>query len=191
MSLRRPIWVRIPLWALKESIGKTPTLPQTHNLNLKTFIFHSLVALFTLGAGRLRGSPLSNFAENNKFISGKDGLRTWQIYIFLFWFWLSKTNLFIHFQHVSERGEGKGERRGKVWGGGSGTWGTWDHRGIWGRNWEAREEGTTMITTTILHPHPHAPRNKTRREEIELTLYTQGHKSNSAYAMDLFLGFQL
>ena len=54
-----------------------------------------------------------------------------------------------------------------------------------------REEGTTMITTTILHPHPHAPRNKTRREEIELTLYTQGHKSNSAYAMDLFLGFQL
>ena len=29
-----------------------------------------------------------------------------------------------------------------------------------------REEGTTMITTTILHPHPHAPRNKTRREEI-------------------------
>ena len=51
--------------------------------------------------------------------------------------------------------------------------------------------GTTMITTTILHTHPHAPRNKTRREEIELTLYTQGHKSNSAYAMDLFLGFQL
>ena len=29
-----------------------------------------------------------------------------------------------------------------------------------------REDGTTMITTTILHPHPHAPRNKTRREEI-------------------------
>ena len=51
--------------------------------------------------------------------------------------------------------------------------------------------GTTMITTTILHPHPHATRNKTRREEIELPLYTQGHKSNSAYAMDLFLGFQL
>ena len=54
-----------------------------------------------------------------------------------------------------------------------------------------REDGTTMITTTILHPHPHATRNKTRREEIELTVYTQGHKSNSAYAMDLFLGFQL
>ena len=78
-----------------------------------------------------------------------------------------------------------------ILGGGSSTWGTWDHKGIWGRNWEAREEGTTMITTTILHPHPHATRNKTRREEIELTLYTQGHKSNSAYAMDLFLGFQL
>ena len=54
-----------------------------------------------------------------------------------------------------------------------------------------REDGTTMITTTILHPHPHATRNKTCREEIELTVYTQGHKSNSAYAMDLFLGFQL
>ena len=34
-----------------------------------------------------------------------------------------------------------------------------------------REDGTTMITTTILHPHPHATRNKTRREEIELTVY--------------------